>query len=91
MPRPGPRKYAPLTTYLASLVGAEVTLTLGEIEAIIGAPLPTGARRRSWWVNAPRYLTAVVWLRAGWRVTPDGLWGRSPSVTFVRQPSEPTA
>ena len=47
MARSGPRKYEPLAAYLAALTIDEVTLTLVEIEAIIGAPLPRSAGVRS--------------------------------------------
>ena len=43
MPYYGLRKYDPLATYLAGLTVEEVTLTLGEIEAILGAALPPSA------------------------------------------------
>jgi hypothetical protein len=47
----GPRKYEPLTRFLATLAVDEVTLTLAEIEQIIGAPLPASARQPAYWSN----------------------------------------
>ena len=44
-PRPGPRKYDPLTAYLADLPTDEATLTFAEIEQLVGAPLPPSAWR----------------------------------------------
>ncbi len=84
-PRPGaPRKYQPLVDYLTAHPDDRVTLTLPAIEAIIGKPLPAGARRRDWWQShSYRSLCALV-QAAGWRVVLDGFWGRHPVVTFVR-------
>ena len=79
-----PRKYDPLTRYLAALTTDEVTLTFGEIEAILGAPLPRSARLREWWANSAGSTWARAWLSAGWRVERRQLWGDSPAVTFVR-------
>ena len=89
MPRwPGPRKYDPLTRYLANLAPDEVTLTFAEIEAIVGAPLPASARRASFWTTTPRPLVARPWVRAGWRVVRTDLRGEMPAVTFVRVRSD---
>ena len=78
-------KYAPLVRYLAAQPGDRVTLTLAEIEAIIGTLLPPAARRRYWWqtTQAPTSLRPLV-QAAGWRIVLDGFWGRTPAVTFVR-------
>jgi hypothetical protein len=89
-PRPGPRKYDPLTWYLASLVMDEVTLVLAEIEAIIGVPLPASAERASFWANMGSAWggssQAQAWRRAGWRVERTDLPRDPPAVTFVRVP-----
>ncbi len=84
-----PAKYAPLARYLAAQSGDRVTLTLAEIEAIIGASLPAGVRQRQWWVSTParRTLRPLV-QAAGWRMALDGFWGRTPTVTFVRVGAE---
>ena len=81
-----PAKYAPLACYLAAQPGDRVTLTLAEIEAIIGAPLPPGARRRRWWrlTPGPTGLRPLV-QAVGWQLALDGLWGREPAVMFVRE------
>jgi hypothetical protein len=86
MPRPiGPRKYLPLIRYLAALTSDEVRLTLREIEAIIGAPLPAAARRSSFWANRPPGLYRVrPWVAAGWRVVRTELHARPPAVHFAR-------
>ena len=90
MPRPGPSKYEPLRAYLASLPPdiTELTLALAEIEAIIGAPLPAGARAHDFWANhrdafwsAPQMRA---WRAAGWYVAARSLRRLPPSVTFAR-------
>jgi hypothetical protein len=90
MPRPGPRKYAPLTAYLAGLAEDEVTLTLTAMEGIIGAPLPPSAREATFWVNGPQGTFNVrPWVRAGWRVARTDLRGNPPTVTVVRSTEGP--
>ena len=63
-------KYAPLTQYLAAQPGATVTLTFADIEALLGAPLPASARRRTdWWGNHIRSQSHTrAWTAVGWRV-----------------------
>jgi hypothetical protein len=81
-------KYAPLREYLAAATDEEMTLTFGEIEAVMGDVLPPSAHvSRSWWsstVHAPHYDS---WYQAGWRVAAVDL--RTQLVTFVRQSSPP--
>jgi DNA-binding XRE family transcriptional regulator len=66
-------KYHPLQTYLRER-GAdgveEVTLTFAQIELLLGAPLPHGARiDPGWWGNRRRSSAqAAAWLGAGYRV-----------------------
>ena len=77
--------------YLAAQSDGRAMLTLAEIEAIIGAPLPAGARRRHWWISTSS--RRVVWpvvRAAGWRLVLDGFWGRTPAVTFVRDIADGT-
>ena len=90
MPYYGPRKYTPLTTYLASLAADEVTLTFAEIEAIIGTTLPSSVSRASFWANTATSWgsssQSTAWRRAGWRVAGTNVGGGT--VTFARvQPS----
>jgi hypothetical protein len=62
------RKYDPLERYLAGAPGATLTLSFAELETIVGAPLPAGARSLwSWWANTPRSSQGRAWLGAGWR------------------------
>ena len=86
MPRYGPRKYDPLTAYLAALPADEVTLTFAEIEAIVGAALPASARQSSYWTTTLQPLVARLWVRAGWRVARTDLSSATPAVTFARAP-----
>lgn len=77
-------KYEPLTEYLATLTGDEVCFTFAEIEAILRAPLPPTAWRRSaWWANSSRldHPQSRAWLASGWSVSADVNNG---AVTFFR-------
>ena len=82
-----PAKYDALVRYLRAQPGDRVTLTLPEIEAIIGSPLPAGARQRRWWLlpYPSSHMLRPLVQAAGWRVVLDGFWGRTPAVTFVRE------
>jgi hypothetical protein len=86
--RTGPRKYAPLTAYLAARPVDEVTLTLTEIEQIIAAPLPRSAVKAAFWSNTPGQVALPPWVEAGWRVRRTHLSGDPPMVTFVRHLSD---
>lgn len=57
----GPRKYDPLTDYLARCRGERVMVTLAEIEALNGTPLPATARSAQFWGNYARAWPAPVW------------------------------
>ena len=87
--RVGPRKYDPLTRYLADLAADEVTLTFAEIEAIIGAPLPPSARTSNWWENTTEHVQAGAWVLAGWRMKRTHRRLDPPAVTFERVAVEP--
>ena len=62
--------YQPLGAYLAQHAGPTHTLTFGEVEAILGRPLPPIAHaRRDWWTNVPAHSQADHgWLGARWQV-----------------------
>ena len=86
-PRPGPRKYDPLTRYLAGLTADEVTLTFAEIEQLVGTPLPRTAWGPAFWSNSREGVFRVrPWVRVGWRVARAQLRGAAPAVTFERLP-----
>ena len=63
-------KYYPLYTYLKEQPLDELTLTLPEIESLLGVPLPASARtRRAWWSNRSRgAVQADAWIGAGYHV-----------------------
>ncbi|WP_203883018.1 hypothetical protein [Planotetraspora kaengkrachanensis] len=44
------RKYGPLGRHLQEDGRDRVELTFSQIEQIIGAPLPDGARNYAWWI-----------------------------------------
>ena len=55
--------YEPLTEYLKALTVKSVTFAFGEIEAILGRPLPRGAYDTdTWWI------TQTAWQAVGWYV-----------------------
>ncbi len=58
-----------------------LTMTIAEIETLIGASLPPGARYPSWWRNDHHRAHSRAWLSAGWRVVD---LRDSQQVEFVR-------
>ena len=80
---PSPRKYQPLADYLASQNEDEVTLTLTDIEQLVGTPLPRLASTRRFWANhASGHSPAYAWQGVGWRVATADV--RRDRVTFQR-------
>ena len=64
----------------------EVTLSLGQIEAIVGTPLPPSAYLPEWWTGrSANQVRAQVWRVAGWDALPGGRRGGGRWVTFVRR------
>jgi DNA-binding XRE family transcriptional regulator len=63
-------KYWPLLEYLRQSGQDVVTLSLVEIEALLGGPLPESARQsRGWWSNrSSGAVQATAWLGAGYHV-----------------------
>ncbi len=88
-----PSRYDPLGAYLRAQGGAEFRLTLNEVAAILGAPLPKEAWTPQFWANASGYHTSRrdQWLDAGLNAFFDR---PSESVVFrrainpVEQPTE---
>lgn len=81
-------KYEPLSEYLATLTGDEVSFSFTEIEAILGAPLPPTAWQRSmWWANSlrPDHPQSRAWLASGWTVSADV---NNSAVIFFRDTNE---
>jgi DNA-binding XRE family transcriptional regulator len=71
-------KYYPLYEYLRPLPQDEPTkLTFDQVEAIIGASLPSSARAsRAWWANSTTP-QGRAWMEAGWLVDAvdiEGAW-----------------
>jgi hypothetical protein len=84
MSRTGPRKYEPLGAYLAGQpVGSgAVTLTLAEVERLVGSPLPAAVWTRGFWSNGRTVARCRSWLGVGWHVVGFDRW--RGVVTFAR-------
>ena len=81
-PKPG-SKYAALYEHLRRRGESSVEMSLSEIEAITGGPLPASARRGSaFWSNRRGGLQSAAWLSAGFKVT--GFDRRRRRVRFER-------
>jgi hypothetical protein len=78
-------KYDPLRRYLRRSKTADVVLSFGEIERIIGGMLPNSAARAQWWDNvAPpdqRRVQQASWREAGFHAH---LVAGSETVRFER-------
>ena len=81
-----PAEYRPLHKYLAGRYADTLVLSFTDIEALLGFPLPDGARRLAeWWSNtdagdgsSPQ---CAAWIGAGRTATPNV---RASNVLFVR-------
>ena len=81
-----PAEYRALYTYLEHRYASVVVLTLEQIEALLGSPLPPPARtERDWWTDGGVHLQphSAAWTEAGRTATPN-LSART--VTFERLP-----
>lgn len=78
-------KYYPLHHYLTESQQDQLTLSLAEIESLIGEPLPQTARySRAWWSNRKNSpLQAAAWMEAGYRV--DMIDLDAGQITFRKQ------
>jgi hypothetical protein len=81
-----PPRYQPLADFLAAQPPdvQQVTLTLDEVEAILGVPLSMSARLPSWWQVQHPGPHARTWRRVGWQVARPPSLGFGPRVTFER-------
>jgi len=83
-------RYDPLKTFLERQPAELVPVSFGEIEDVLGAPLPKSKRYPAWWSNNPSNNPMTkVWLEAGFvteRVNPEA--GR---LTFRRVRSRAAA
>jgi len=76
-------KYYPLFQHLSTSGHDSVTLSLAEIESLLGSALPESAhKRRDWWGNRNKALQASAWMAAGYKVSGVNL--EDESVTFVK-------
>jgi hypothetical protein len=78
-------KYIRLAAHLAGQ-GPEVrrlTMSVPDIEKVVGEELPASSRFPSWWRNDRRRMHSRAWLTAGWEV--EGMTGSPPEVVFVRR------
>lgn len=64
-------KYRPLSDHLASLIGDEWRPSFGEIETVLGAPLPKAAKQPAWWTGADKSHHRA-WLDHDWRISAVG-------------------
>ena len=81
-----PGNYEPLAAFLAAQPAetTQVTLTGPQIEALLGAPLPTGAATAGWWANARGSVQGRAWLSVGCRAVQLRVRQAPAVVTFVR-------
>jgi DNA-binding transcriptional regulator YiaG len=81
--KPG-SKYYSLYQLLRAQAPRPVTLSLAEIEALLGTGLPAAAwQRRAWWSNRRKgAVQAAAWMGAGYHVTDVNF--KASQVTFAR-------
>lgn len=59
-------RYEPLRAFLEQQPEDRVAVTFGEVEAVLGAPLPNSKKYPAWWSNNPGNNPMTrVWLDAG--------------------------
>ncbi len=66
-------KYSPLRIFLENSKNLTETLSIKELEEILGFPLPASALiHREWWANEvkedTRHTQCKEWINAGWKV-----------------------
>jgi len=81
-------KYYPLFNYLRDRDEVEVTLTIGEIETLIGDKLPASAwSAKAWWSNRTKgAVQAAAWVEAGYQAAVVDL--EQQTVTFLKFQAE---
>lgn len=81
-------KYDRFGTFLAATKADEVRLTFGQIEAILGFPLPASKAYQAWWSNSPwNNVMTKVWLDKGFKSSQVDVEGET--LVFVRDKSKP--
>lgn len=87
-------KYDRLADHLRSLNrSADQSFSFGEIEDVLGFPLPASARAyQAWWANQRngRHVQANAWLDAGWHTQDLDLKARRVTFRPVSLPCDPT-
>lgn len=64
-------KYEPLSRFLNDQPSSVCTLSFEQIEELIDAALPSGARKSSgWWRNHQGRAQAHAWMSVGWKAIP---------------------
>jgi len=78
-------KYYPLFNHLLASGQDQLTLSMSQIEALMGQPLPYSARHnRAWWSNRrDGSMPAAAWLEAGYLV--DEIDLEAGQITFRKQ------
>jgi hypothetical protein len=80
-------KYQKLYRHLVGLRGKEWQTTFGEIEKILGSPLPDSARiHRPWWANQGQrggHSHALAWEMAGWKTSKVDM--ARETIVFIRE------
>ena len=76
--------YQPLADALERQSTSTVTLTLAEIEVLLGLPLPPSARTRAWWMDRPERGYHRLLAPLGWTVSEVRRRHGVQSVTFVK-------
>ena len=88
MARPKGSRYQRLADYLAAQSADEVALSFAEVEALVGAALPTSAYLRYWWRGyGATYRAGQAWRAAGWEATTLTRRADEWRVTFRRRPA----
>jgi hypothetical protein len=81
-------RYEPLSRYLQSRREAELPLSFGDVERIVGRELPHSAyEHQPWWANTTTHSHALAWMRVGWKTSGVNLSKRT--VRFVRTDPHP--
>lgn len=80
--------YIRLAAFLAGQPAdvSSITLSLTEIEEMLGRPLPDNARFPSWWRNDQKKMHSRAWLTAGWAV--ESTDPSCSTINFVRAPAD---
>jgi hypothetical protein len=81
-PRKQHRKYLKLHKYFKRQAAGTVTLTFGEIEEIIGTPLPKSVQKTIYWTRKGSHFIGDCWVSNGYRIQELDI--NSRRVTFYR-------